>query len=136
MRLEVSIDERIQFNRAFDVDFLRFEERLRVGGSFAGPPLDALQRNAAIGIKPDLRERRVEVRKLPLYDVLDDAVNLLASAPVYNQSNGENAQTEQKEPPARVALSVGRGRVLAQSRLFLEVRIRSHYGLIEPVPGF
>ena len=121
MRLKVSIDERIQFNRAFDVDFFRLEERLRVGGSFAGPPLDALQRNAAIGIEPDLRERRVEVRKLPLYDVLDDVVNLLAPAPVYNQSNGENAQTEQKEPPARVALRVGRGRLLALSRLFLEV---------------
>ena len=121
MRLEVSIDERIQFNRAFDVDCLRFEERLRVVGSFAGPPLDALQRNAAIGIKPDLRERRVEVRKMPLYDVLDNAVNLFAPAPIYNQPNGENAQTEQKDPPARVALSVGRGRLLALSRLFLEV---------------
>ena len=121
MRLEVPIDKRIQFNRTFDVDFLRFKERLRVGVGFAGPPLDSLQRDAAIGIEPDLRERRVKVRKMPLYDVLDNAVNLLATAPIYNQPNGENAQTEQKAPPARVALSVGRGRLLALSRLFLEV---------------
>ena len=97
-RRKVSGFNGVPVERQFDVNFLRFEERRRVGRRVGTAPNDRKYSNAARRVESNRTERNVQIGKLALQFRLDDASNFRVGAAV--RDHGDDRRREKSEENA------------------------------------
>ena len=97
-RRKVAGFKRVPVDRNFDVNFLRFEERRRVGRSVRTAPNDGKEPNAARRVEANRLERNVQLGELALQLRLNDAANFRIGAAI--RDHGDDRRREKSEENA------------------------------------